>query len=250
MKYAICIIAAAVVAGASVFLVMRHQTRSSQMISAADELASLRQTVEKRLGEITSDIDGRLAAFAGEVSTDQQFSLKLLVENNVSAPEVTGTAARFLGPMGFSLLAVADSAGIILSSGHFPASAGNSMASTLSRLSATPAVIEDNVMGRQVLTMQAKKTFSIAGDIRFSAVGGLIVDDRFLETLSPRPGVSVLFKQGATVTGMAKVQAISEVKNNRIIINDREYPAFELPLEYAGDSLPPVLIVAVTKPGT
>ena len=250
MRYAICIIAAAILAGASVFLIMQRQTRSSQIISAAGELAALRQTVEKRLGETVADIGDRLAAFAREVSTDQQFSLKLLVENNVSAPEVTGKAAKFLGPMGFSLLAIADSAGVILSSGHFPASAGNSMASKLSKLSATPAVIEDNMMGQNVLTLQAKKTFSIADNIHFTAVGGMIIDDTFLQTLSPRPGVSVLFKQGGTITGMEHVKAISELKNNRIIINDREYPAFELPLDYAGDSLAPVLIVAVTKPGT
>ena len=246
MKY-LLLIMTALLAGIVVFFVMRRETAGRGCESAATELAATKESVTKRLHEITYDIAGRLEAFADEVASDQQFSLRLLAENNRSAPEVALKARQFLKPMGFSLLDVTDSAYVILSSGEFPASAGNSASQKVMLLSEEPKILEDNIVGQKALTFQAKRKFMIAGSIPFYALGGLIVDDRFLGELSPRSGVRVLLKQGSTVLGMPSVRTISGVKDGKIIVNDKEYPAFEMALPYAGEGEAPQLIVVLER---
>lgn len=237
---------AALAAGGATFFALRHSVSSASRASAAQELALVRQAVARRLQETGGDVAEHLAAFARETAGDQLFSLRLLVENNRAANEVTGKAGQFMGPMGFSLLEICDSAGTILSSGHFPASAGTIAAKEKgARLSGGPAFLEDEIMGKRVMTFQAQQQFVIADSIRFCVRGGVVVDERFLERLSPLGRVRLLFKQGSAVTGMPGLRAISDVKNDTIIINDRRCPAVLLSLPYAGTGDVPSLIAFV-----
>lgn len=248
MKYVLPIITA-VLAGALIFCLMRYQTSAKSGVAAQRELAYTKEAVEKRFREKAADIVERLTAFSQEVASDQLFSLRLLVENNPSAPEVTGKAGQFLKPMGFSLLDITDSSFVILSSGGFPASAGNGSAQRGAALSGEPKFLNDNLMGQSVLSLQAKREFAIAGTIRFYVLGGVIVDDRFLASLSPGAGIRVLLQQGTSVMGMPGVRAISDVKNGKIIINDKEYPAFRMDVPFAGEGQPPAFIVVVERGG-
>jgi hypothetical protein len=238
-------IAFAIVTAGIIACFAQCRTNGRGCDTAAVELAAAKESVTKRLQELSRDIAERLAAFSDEVGSDQLFSLRLLVENNRSSPEVAQKAGRFLKPMGFTLLDVTDSAFVILSSGEFPASAGQNVSQKVKLLADEPKILEDNIVGQKVLTFQAKHTFLIAGSIPFYALGGVTVDERFHEGLSPRSGVRVLLKQGTEVVGMASVRTISEVKNGKVIINDKEYPAFETPLPYAGSGDAPRLIIVL-----
>jgi hypothetical protein len=219
----------------------------SQTGAGSPSLAMARESIEKRLQEISHDISVRLSAFADEVGADQQFSLRLLAENNRSAPEVTQKAGQFIRPMGFAVLDIADSSYTLLSSGEFPASAGQNVSSKVKLLSDDPKMLEDVIVGQKALTLQARHNFFIAGSIPFYALGGVIVDEKFLQGLTPYSGVQVLLKQGNTIVGMT-VKTISDLKNGAIIINDKEYPAFEIDLPYTGQGEIPKLIGFVAQP--
>ena len=108
-------------------------------------------------------IQAQLQSLAEVVAANKEFFLRLLVENDRSAPAVTEIAARFLEPMGFSVLEITDSSRTILSSGHFPASAGNKSMHQAGVLSKKLSAIMENIMGTPTLTMQAEYPFTIAG---------------------------------------------------------------------------------------
>jgi hypothetical protein len=248
MKYALVFLIGLLVGGgggAGVYFVMQRQPKKVDVPAGTPELAVLKSSVTQRLRETTADIKTRLSAFCKEVAGDQLFSLRLLVENNPTAPEVTNKACQFLKPMGFSLLEIADSGYTLISCGQFPASVGNSVASKGELLSGEPAVLIDRVMSGEVLSYQAKCAFTIAESITFYAMGGMVIDNAWLKRLSPREGVTVLLKQGATVLGLDKVRTISEVKDGKIIINDKEYAAVEIPLASVGSGEIPHLIAVL-----
>jgi hypothetical protein len=226
-------------------LFLPRQTKNVAASVDTSELAVLKTSVEQRLKETTVDIKTRLSAFCKEVAGDQLFSLRLLVENNPTAPEVTNKATQFLKPMGFSLLEIADSGYTLISCGQFPASVGNSIASKGELLTDEPVVLADRVMAGEVLSFQAKCAFTIAESINFYAMGGVVIDGDWLKRLSPREGVTVLLKQGATVLGLDNVKTISEVKEGKVIINDKEYAAIEIPLPYAQSAEAPSLIAVL-----
>lgn len=237
-KYFLSFVIGFLLAGAVVFMIMHHRSRREGDASAAIRLIAVRAAVEKRLQEKSRDLMDRLSAFGREAASDQMFSLRLFAENNPSAPEVAGLAGRFMTPMGFSLLEVVDSAGTIISSGHFPASRGNRIREKLVQLSDEPKIAEDNAAGERKLTLQARASFRVADSIVLYALGGTIVDEKFLEDLSPLPEVKVLLRRGDAVMGM-QVTTISEVKDDEVIINDRRYPALVIPVAtavFAGDT--------------
>jgi hypothetical protein len=245
MKYVLIFLLGFMLGGAGVYLFMSRQPKNVGTSVDTAELAVLKTSVEQRLKETTVDIKTRLSAFCKEVAGDQVFSLRLLVEANPTAPEVTNKATQFLKPMGFSLLEIADSGYTLISCGQFPASVGNSVASKGELLTGEPVVLADRVMGAEVLSFQAKCAFTIAESIPFYAMGGLVIDKEWLKRLSPREGVTVLLKQGATVLGLDNVKTISSVKEGKIIINDREYAAADIPLPHADGTEAPILIAVL-----
>lgn len=238
------------ITGAVVLFAVCQQPDRAAAVCPAGELAFCKEEVSKRLRELSDNIGARLSAFASEVAGDQLFSLRLLAENNRSAPEVTAKAGQFIKPMGFSVLTILDSASLILSSGDFPASAGNSALQKAALLGDEPKFIVDHISGKGVLTLQAKRAIRIVDSIPFYILGGIAIDDTVLARLSPREGVIVLLKQGGAIAGMPDVKTITEVKDDKIVINDKEYGAFQVPLPFAGGGEAPVLIVIVQQDGT
>jgi hypothetical protein len=237
-----------IIAGLIVFFIMHHQSRQGSVVWAAGELMSVRHAVEKRLADISQEIAGRLAAFGQETAADQLFALRLIAENNPSAPEVAGKAGEFLRPMGFAFLSIVDSAGTILSSGHFPASRGDRMAeAAFHKLSEGPRLVEDNAAGKKTLSFQARSAFIVADSIKFYALGGAAVDETFLAKLSPLPQVTVLLRRGREVTGMEGVKTMSDVKDDAVFLNGTKYPAFKIALDFAGEGEPPELIGVLKK---
>jgi len=236
----------ALVAGALVFFFYQKKVDSNNSTFSLIELKEAQLSVEKSLAEKLNKLDQQLDAFSSSISNDRNFSLRLLVENDRSSPDVTEKAGQFLDPMGFSILEITDSAFNILSSGHFPASAGNGDTLKASLIGKSPLLLDDNIMGSNVLTFQTGKRFAIAG-MTFYAIGGIQVNSEFLNGLSPRNGVKVLLKRGKVILGMENIRSISEIKDNKIIINDKEYLAVQMYLPYAGEGEKPVLITLIQK---
>jgi len=228
---------------------MHHRSRQGSAVWQAGELIGARQAVEKRLNDISQDIAGRLAAFGQETAADQLFALRLIAENNPSSPEVAGKAGEFMAPMGLAFLSIVDSAGTILSSGHFPASRGDRMpAEAFNRLADEPRLVEDlTAAGKQTLSLQARSAFMVADSIKFYALGGAVIDEAFLAKLSPMPDVKVLLRRGGDVKGMEGVKTMSEVNDGAVLINGTKYPAFTIALDFAGQGDAPELIGVLKK---
>lgn len=245
MKFIVPVITA-ILAAALVFYFFNRKIDEANKSFSLIELKEAQLSVEKNLQEKLNKIDTQLNAFSSTISSDRNFSLRLFVENDKSSPDITEKAQQFLNPMGFSLLEITDSSYNILSSGHFPASAGNSDSLKASVLTEQPAIFEDEMMGSKVITIQAKKQFKIA-DIPFYALGGLEINDEFLKDLTPRDGVKVLFKLGDRISGMSGINSLSEINNGVVIINNREYNAACIDLPYKGEGPAPVLIILIAK---
>jgi hypothetical protein len=222
------------------------QSLQKQNESAYKELAFVKQSVEHQISSQMDLIAAQLAGFAAVVAGDREFSMKLLVEKDKSAPEVTELAQRYLGPMALSILSITDSQYVLLSCGHFPANAGSTFESARI-LGDKPAFIIDNVKGETVLTLQSKVRFKIL-DAVFYACGGMAAGKDFLGRLTCWPGYSIIIKQGATVLGMEKVESISDIKDSTMLLNNTRYPAASITLPFAGTGDAPQCIIMSDKP--
>jgi hypothetical protein len=206
------------------------------------ELFDMGHYVEKQVLDKSLHLSDQLSAFSRVVAADREFSMKLLVENNRSAPEITEASPRYMEPMGLSVLELADSQHVLLSCGQFPANAGTLVADKEALLTDKGVFIEDNVKGQKVLTLQANVRFKIL-DAGFYCTGGLIVDENFVSRMSPGNGFRLLLKQGQKVMGMDNVESISDVKDSTIIINNKTYQAMSFALPFAGSGDPPFCIL-------
>ena len=223
----------------------QHNSRRN-LESNLQQLNIVELSVKKRLSMVGAKLNMQLAAFSNAVSSDKNFSLKLLVENDKSSADVVDIAGRYLKAMDFSVLEVVDSNSTIVSSGHFPASVGLSDKDHITQLSSSPVAVEGNIMGNKVLTYQLKKEFRIA-DFAFYAVGGVEINEKFLSELAPFEKVKVLLKMGNKYIGMNDIRSISEIKDRKIIINDKEYFATQFPFSSAESSNKALLLVVIEK---
>lgn len=207
------------------------------------ELLHTKGIVEKRLDDCRDRLARQLTAFSTVVANDRDFAMKLIVEQDVSAPEVSEIAARYMDVMDLDLLEVADGAHVLLSCGHFPASAGNSVEAKAAQLDSVATLIYDNVKGQRMLTMQARIEFSIGEEARLACMGGMIVDSTFIHELAPREGLRVLFRYGDLTMGMYSIEAMSEITDNTMIVNDTTYLATSVRLRHADEGEAPELIL-------
>ncbi|MBD3345578.1 MAG: hypothetical protein GF401_11000 [Chitinivibrionales bacterium] len=219
-------------------------------IIARRQISSLRQCVRQQLEQQKESLADKLTAFAEVTGSDREFAMRLLVENDPSAAEVVERAEQFIRPMGLEILEITDSLFVLISSGHFPASAGNSIAEKITLLESDPAFIMDNILGEEALTLQAKTRFSIA-ELPFYVAGGLIVDQGFLSMLVPSSNSFVLLKWEDEIIGgekLGKIESISEIEDNKIIVNNRTFLADTLSLQFSGENASPVLLVLAEEP--
>lgn len=223
-----------------------HCSPHSAKDKAIADLLLVKQQVEQQLKNRMDGLAGQMTAFSKVVAGDRDFSMKVLVEKDLSAPEVTEIAPRYMEPMALSLLSLVNSRDTLLSCGHFPASAGGPAPGA--RLpDDTPAFVSDNVRGTTVLTLLARARFTIL-DTVFFATGGVIVDENFCARFSIPGGYRLLCKQGGSVIGMQHVESISDIKDNVIVLNNKSYPAVSVPLPYTGSGAAPELVIMVEKP--
>lgn len=201
--------------------------------------------VQKNMRQLSDEIEDRLSSFAGAVSEDGVFSLRLLGEQDRSSPDVTQFASRFMKPMGFSLLDIVDSSFTVVSSGQFIANAGSNVAEKMSALGKKTGFIKDRIMGEPVLTLQAKKSFKIA-DIPFLVSGGRRIDKELLKQIAPHDNCNLFIKIGDEIFGNDTIRTVSELTGNTMVINDKEYDAVVVSVA-AESKLSPEIVVFFKK---
>jgi hypothetical protein len=243
MKTFVIALFSAAVAGIIVAFLMNEQFSKKSTIDSFQKVSITESSVKNRLKSIEQKMIDQLSAFASAVEADKSFALKLLAENDKAAPEVAEIAVRFIGPMGFTTLEVIDSSMTIISSGHFPASAGSNVRELISKLTSKPSVIESSLIGKNKLILQAKKEFTIA-DFPFIVTGGIEINEKLLEELSPGDGVKVICQNGTTFLGIKGIKSISELKDNKLFINEKEYVASMIPLTCVNNNSCSLIILA------
>jgi hypothetical protein len=209
------------------------------------KLSQAQLAVQKNIRQLSDEIEEKLTSFADAVSEDRVFSLRLLGEQDRSSSDVTQFAARFIKPMGFSLLDIIDSSFTVVSSGQFTANAGSNVSEKSSALGKSPEFLKDNIMGESALTFQARKSFKIA-DIPFFVSGGYRVDKRFIEKLAPDDSCTMFLKIGNEIYGNDTIRSVSELKGHTMIINDKQYDAIVVPLA-SGAKISPQVVVFYKK---
>ncbi len=210
-------------------------------------LQSNSAAIEKKMEEISSRIFSQLTGFSSTVIGDRDFAMKLLVENDYHAPEVTEIASRYINAMGFSFLEITDADYKILSSGNFPASAGNIAIAKKEMPDSTLVWIDDNIKSKKSLSVQIKIPFSCEG-MKLFCVGGIGVDQDFISLLKPHENITVILKQGNNIIGIEDVESMSEIKENRIVINDKTWLAFSKSLFWIGETCEPELYILIKEP--
>lgn len=235
MKIAVTALVTAVVVGGLLVFIMITRQQKADNAAKLSLLSVMEQTVQNELQEASSHIERQLRELSEVIAADKQFSLKIFVENDRSSQLVTEMAEKFMGPMGFSVLEISDASNRILSSGHFPASAGNSNKEKMQLLTSEASAVDENIMGTPTLTLQAKSDFTIAG-FNFHTSGGTTIDKAFLERLTPNAAVTILLKRDEEYIGKDDIRSISPITDHQIIINDQKHLASELDIPSSGQA--------------
>jgi signal transduction histidine kinase len=135
------------------------------------------QGVRARLGRESGDIEGRLAALAAALSRDNRF--RLAIQGDAAARryllDLAGDAMRLSG---LSLLEVQDSAGRVLSSGHFRNSFDRMEPALPEALGTAtgPALVRTRTASGTLTALVRQDSFAVAGR-RFTVTGGTSADD-------------------------------------------------------------------------
>lgn len=237
------VVVALITAGLVLFIVNK-QISPLQREYALKELINIKAAIEKSIDDVSSTLLYQLKGFCSTVADDRDFAMKLIVEKDYSAPEIADIAAFHMKAMGLSFLEITNADYRILSSGHFPASAGNRSLHKNNLPDSSAKFIFDNIRGTDVLSLQIKIPFSCAGE-RFYCIGGVIIDSSFITRIKPRQDTHIILKHGKDIIGMMDIETMSEINNNEIIINDKSWLAESLSLPWVGeDDIPKIIILS------
>jgi two-component system nitrogen regulation sensor histidine kinase NtrY len=137
-------------------------------------------------------IAARLEALSRNLASDNRFRLGLLGES-ASRAYVLDWAGEAMRLSGLSLLQVQDSAGRIVSSGHFRNEydeVRRELPGFLMEVGAAPALVQVRTPETPLLALAAVESVTVAAR-PLTLVGGVAVEHRFLRALDPDPDLSV-----------------------------------------------------------
>lgn len=152
-----------------------EQTVLSSLSTVATELRSRKQSIRQRLDD-----------FAARLAEDYEFRLQVIVLKKPEDQRVTRYAGNFMPTMGLDALAILDSHGIVLSSGHNRASYGSRNAGLASALAkAGEEITFSRFKGSRAsfISLAAITTVELSGQL-FYILGGTQVDSLFLASLT------------------------------------------------------------------
>ena len=185
-------------------LTAESRRRGEAALQALDtELARERERVATRLTALTADLTAenrlRLAAVQGDPGS-RAFLL-----------DWAGTAMRLSG---LGVLQLQDSAGRILSSGHFRNEydrVSPELPRFLLAVGGAPALIRVRTAEAPLLALAAAERFAVAGR-PFTLVGGIPAEERFLRRLDPDPELAVVLTvPDSAATGAAGAEPVGSL---------------------------------------
>jgi signal transduction histidine kinase len=151
--------------------------------------------VERLRAELSRErerVAARLEALARDLETDNRFRLALLGQSG-SRAYALDWAGEAMRVSGLAFLQVQDSAGRILSSGHFRNEYDElrgALPRFLAGVGASPALIRVRTPEAPLVGLAAVDSATVAGR-SLSLVGGVAAEERFLRGLDPDPDLSV-----------------------------------------------------------
>lgn len=151
-------------------------------------LAALRDEIAREGAGVAE----RLAALAADLQSDNRFRLAMVRNDPAARRELLDWAGEAMRLSGLSLLELQDSAGRILSSGHFRNEYGRARPETSRLLAAaggTPVLLRARTAEGSILALARLDSFALSGR-RFALVGGVPID-RLLRPATGDPDVSL-----------------------------------------------------------
>ena len=169
------------------------------------------QALGAELGRERDRVAARLEALAKDLATDNRFRLAAVQGDAASRAYLLDWAGSAMRLSGLSMLQVQDSAGRILSSGHFrneydrlrPGLSGFLLAA-----GEAPSLIRVRTAQAPLLALAAAERLGVSGRT-FVLVGGVAAEDRFLRRLDPDPDLAVaLVTPGAEEAGAGGTRVV------------------------------------------
>jgi signal transduction histidine kinase len=155
-------------------------------------VGSMARVIEADLTRESATIAGRLSALASDLTRNNRFRLAALQADPSSRRYLLDYAGDAMKLSGLSLLQIQDSAGRILSSGHFR-NEFDQLQPELPRLLAgagTMALVRTRTPEAPLLALARVDSFQVGGR-RFSLVGGVAAGPGLLDRLARDPDLSV-----------------------------------------------------------
>jgi signal transduction histidine kinase len=180
-----------------------------------ERVVSMAEVIESDLARERTTIDARLQALTSELSRNNRFRLAALQAAGSSRQYLLDYASGAMSLSGLSMLQIQDSAGRILSSGHFRNEFDRlqpELPHLLASTAGTMALVRTRTPEAQILTLARMDSFRLAGR-PYTVVGGIGAETQLLNRLSRGRDISVALvypgSAQAPVTGARVVREIA-----------------------------------------
>ena len=150
-------------------------------------------TLSAELSRERERVDRQVSELARELAADNRFRLAAIQGDPASRAYLLDWAGGAMRLAGLAMLQVQDSAGRILSSGHFRNEYDRvrpALPAFVLEAGEAPVLIRTRTADTVLLALAAAERFTVAGRL-FSVVGGVAAEDRFLRRLDSDPDLAV-----------------------------------------------------------
>ena len=166
---------------------VRLSTEEDERLSR--QVASIRDDLAGR----SAELGVRVQSIAGELASSTRFRLAV-GGSDAERRWLLDEAGAAMRSRGLDLLLIVDSAGRILSSGHFRNEYGRQVQGLAGRLAAagdSAALLRARTAEGALLALARAETLGVAGQ-RYAVIGGVAVDSPFVARMANDPGLRVV----------------------------------------------------------
>ena len=191
---------------------VRRQMDARLSVEEGERLAGLVGSIRDELAARGDEVTVALRDFGAELAASTRFRLAIAgteTERRWLLDE-TGSAMR---ARGLDVLLLVDSAGRILSSGHFRNEYGRLVPGLRERLAAagdSAALVRTRTPEGSVLALARQEPFRAAGR-EFAVIGGVAVDSAFVARLARDPGLGVTLAAPGVAAGPSRGDVVAEL---------------------------------------
>ena len=191
---------------------VRRQMDARLSVEEGERLAGLVGSIRDELGARRDEVTVALRDIGAELAASTRFRLAIAgteTERRWLLDE-TGSAMR---ARGLDVLLLVDSAGRILSSGHFRNEYGRLVPGLRERLAAagdSAALVRTRTPEGSVLALARQEPFRAAGR-EFAVIGGVAVDSAFVARLARDPGLGVTLAGPGVAAGPSRGDVVAEL---------------------------------------